>query len=150
MIGWLILFACLFVPSIIEAAIARVGFCTATGTSCTLSAVSTNALVITFAFRSASTTAPSADASNTSIRTVSTTGGGTTGAYRVSCRKASSGSDTSSGTYANATSVASVAYSGTNVGTTADCNTTGIGGQGGTGSAVNWAKTSTSAAYATI
>lgn len=126
-------------------AIARTGSCAATATSCTLSAVSAGDLVVSFAYRSGSTTAPSADASNTTIATAATANGGTTGSLRISCRKASSGSDTSSGTYTNASAVTAIAYSGTAVNATADCNTTGVGG-----TSTNNAKTSTTASYDAI
>jgi hypothetical protein len=122
--------------------IARTGSCAASGTSCTLSAVNTGDLVLCGAYRNGSTTAPGIPGSNTNITTAATSATGTTGAERLWCRKASSGSDTGSGTSSNATTVACVAYSGTNVNVTADCNTTGIGGFG-----TNQAKTSATIDY---
>lgn len=132
-----------------QASISRNGFCTATGTSCTRSATSTGDLVVSFAFRSGSTTAPSLPGSNTSITTIATSAGGTVGSIRVACRRASSGSDTGSGTFTNATSVASISYSGTAVVSTASCNAVGIAiGGNGCGTATDcWAKTSTTTTY---
>lgn len=125
-----------------SAAIARSGSCSAATTSCTLSAVNTGDLVVVWAFRSGSTTAPSLPASNTSIATVATSSGGTTGSVRIYCRKASSGSDTGTGTATNASGIAAAAYSGTSVNATADCPATAVGGRVG-----NNAKTSTTMSY---
>lgn len=130
--------------------IARSGSCVATGTSCTLNLVSNGDLVVTFAYRSGSTTAPGAAANNTSIRTGQTSGGQNQASYRLSCRRASSSGDSSSGVFTNATAVVSIAYSGTNVNATADCQTTGIGARGAQGNGVNWAKGSTTVSYQTL
>lgn len=111
--------------------ITRTGSCSNQATApatCTLSAVNTGDLIVCQGYRGASTTAPGTPGSNTSVLTRATTASGTTAAERIWCRKASSGSDTGSGSSTNSTAVACVAYSGTNVGTTANCNTTGIGG----------------------
>ncbi|MDE2100760.1 MAG: hypothetical protein KGL39_26175 [Patescibacteria group bacterium] len=75
--------------------------------------------------------------------TVGTTG--TTGAYRIGCNISSSGSDTTSGTWTNATNVVGASYAGTEGGTTANCNTTGIGNK-----AANSAQTSTTASFTGI
>jgi hypothetical protein len=141
-----ILLLCL--PARLDAAIARTGQCSATATSCTLSAVTSGDLVVIFAFRSGSTTAPSADSSgdaSTTITSTATAASGTVASFRTSCHKASSGADTTSGTYTNATAVVAIAFSGTAVGTTGNCNTTGIGGTSTTN-----AKTSTTASYNTV
>jgi Fibronectin type III domain len=130
--------------------IARTGSCAAAATSCTLSAVTTGDLVLVFAYRTGSTTAPSAAAGNTSVRTVSTNNGGTTGSYRLSCRRAASSSDTSTGVYTNASAVVAVSYSGTEVNATANCATTGIGTRAATGNGVNWAKTSATVNHPTF
>ena len=125
--------------------ISRTGSCAAQATSCTLSAVNSGDLIVCQGYRSASTTAPSLPGSNTSVLTLSTSSSGTTGAERMWCRKASSGSDTGSGTSTNASTVACIAYSGTGVGTTTNCATTGLGGH-----ASNQAKASTTIDYPAI
>ena len=129
------------------AVISRTGFCAAHTTSCTLSAVNSGDLVLMFAYRSGSTTAPSLPASNTSITTKATATGGTTGSWRAYCRKASSSGDTGSGTATNATDIVAVAYSGTGINATGDCNSTGVDG---TNFSFNSAKTSTTADYPAI
>lgn len=129
--------------------IARTGSCAAAGTSCNLSGVTAGDLVLTFAYRSGSVTAPGAAANNTSIRTGQTSGGQNTASYRLSCRRATGG-DVSSGVFPNATGVVSIAYEGTNVNATADCQTTGIGARGATGNGVNWSKGSTTVSYQTL
>ena len=119
----LLWFLPLILCSAAHAAIARDGNCSAATTNCTLSAVSTGDLVLTFAYRNASTTAPSLPASNT---TVFASSGGTTNSFRVYCRIASSSGDTGTGTATNATGIVSVAYSGTPTTTTANCATQAI------------------------
>lgn len=128
-----------------SAAVSRDGSCSATGTSCTISAVSTGDLIVVFAFRNGSVTAPSLPASNTSIATSATAAGGTVASLRIYCRKASSGADTGTGTATNATSVMGIAYKGNTVNATADCNRTGVApvSSGNTSNA----KTSTAASY---
>lgn len=127
------------------AAISRDGSCSATATSCTISAVTTGDLIVVFAFRNGSVTAPSLPASNTSIATAATAAGGTVASLRIYCRKASSGADTGTGTATNATSVMGIAYKGNTVNATADCNRTGVApvSSGNTSNA----KTSTTASY---
>lgn len=139
----LALLACL--PAAANAAISRTGSCAATATSCTLSAVNTGDLVVGWAFRNGSTTAPSTPTSNTSVDTNNTGAGGTVGSYRIWCRVASSSGDTGSGAATNATAVFAEAFSGTPVISTALCNTTGIGNF-----THNSAKTSTSASFNTF
>lgn len=141
----LIALGLLLLTTPLEAAIARTGSCSASTTGCTLSAVATGDLVLSFAFRSGNVTPPTADASNTSITTVATAATGTVASFRISCRVASSSADTSSGTYTNATAVVAAAYSGTNAATTATCNATGVGN-----SANSNAKTSATASYPTV
>ena len=109
-------------------AIGITGGCVAQATSCTNSAVAAGDLVITVAFRNASNTAPTLPATGwTQISVFGAGSGAPTGSVKVGCHKATDSSDTSSGTWTNATKVASIALSGTPVNTTADCNTTGIG-----------------------
>ena len=129
------------------AGISATGSCdsTAGGTSCTFNLTNTGDLKIVIASVSTVTTAPSLPAGWTSILTVSTASGGVTGSARVGCNISSSSSDTGTGTWTNATRVTGVSYSGTVGATTANCNTTGIGG-----TASNSAKTSTSENYPTI
>lgn len=125
--------------------ISRTGSCSAATTSCTFSATATGDLKIIFAFRSGSNTPPTLPAGWTTILTVQAGSGGTTASARIGCNKSSSGSDTGSGTWTNATDVVGASYAGTGVNATSDCNTTGIGGIGS-----NSAKTSTSLNYPTI
>jgi hypothetical protein len=126
------------------AAISHSGSCSAASTSCTFSGTATGDLKIVFAYRTGSTTAPGLPTGWTSIA-VANEASGTTGAIRIGCNKSSSGADTGSGTWTNATVVAGVSYSGTWVDTTADCNTTGIGAIAG-----NKAATSTALNYPAI
>lgn len=126
----------------VHAAIAETGTCNANTTNCTLSAVAAGDLKIVFAYRTGSTTPPSLATDWTDIASIATSTGGTTGAMRIGCEKAADSSDTGSGTWTNASSVVVISYSGTAVDTTANCNTTGIGGNG-CGTPTNcWAKTS--------
>jgi hypothetical protein len=122
--------------------IARDGACSAATTSCTLDATAQGDLLIAFAYRNASTTAPSLPAGWTSISTQSTAATGTVGSLRIGCRVATGVTDGGSGTWTNATDVNVVSYTNTGVGTSANCNTTGIGG-----TAFNNAKTSTTADF---
>lgn len=144
---FLVIVFLLLLGSQAEAApIVRGGSCTGATTSCNLSSVSTGDLVLTFAFRSGSNAPPSAAANNTTIQTGATSGGQNQGSYRLSCRMASGPGDSTSGTYANATNVVSIAYAGTNVASTADCLTTGVGAKSGN----NFAKGSTTVSYPTL
>jgi hypothetical protein len=127
------------------ATVARDGSCSAAAASCTFNATSPGDLKIVFAYRSASTTAPSLPSGWTSIATFATATGGTTAAVTVGCEVSSSSGDTGSGTWTNANGVVGVSYSGTNVGTTANCNQTGIGQL-----ALNSAKTSATADFPTL
>ncbi len=127
-----------------QAAISRTGSGAGT-TSFTFSATATGDMKIVFAYRSGSTTAPSLPAGWTSIATASTAAGGTTGSLRIGCNVSSSGADTGSGTWTNATNTVGISYSGTMVDVTANCNITGIGNK-----ATNNAKTSTSANFPAI
>lgn len=111
--------------------VARTGSCAAAANTCTLSAVAGGDLVIVFAYLQGNKV-PTIPAGFTSISSGNTSGSGTNVGWNMVCKKASSGSDTSAGTWngANAaTFVEAAAYSGTPVNLTADCNTTGIGGQ---------------------
>lgn len=128
-----------------QAAISRTGSCSASTTSCTLSGTATGNLHLAIAFRSGSTTAPSLPAGWTTITTAATSTGGTTGSILVGCKVASSGSDTGSGTWTNATSVYAASYAGTTVKNSGDCNITGIGNF-----TTNNAKTSTTVTYGAI
>jgi hypothetical protein len=105
----------------------RHGQCSATATSCTLSAVATNDLVISFAYRNASVTPPTNPGGETSIASAATAASGTVGSYQVSCRLATSGSDTGSGSFTNATAVAAIAFTGARFDQTSNCNTNSIG-----------------------
>ena len=148
-------FLLLFIAPCAQGAISRSGSCAGTN-SCTLSAVNTGDLVLVYAFRNGSITAPSLPASNTSIVTVATTTGGTVASFLAYCRKASSGSDTGTGTATNATNIVAVAYSGTSIDTTANCPTTainvnGLDGKAECTTAANcFAKTSTTTTYRAI
>ncbi len=105
--------------------IARHGNCGAASTGCTLSSVSTGDLVVCAGIKDyASGSAVTVPGSDTQVTTSTY---GLTYSITAGCRVASSSSDTASGTFANAEQVACVAYGGTPVGTTANCNTTGIG-----------------------
>jgi hypothetical protein len=134
--------ALLSVPS--WAAIANVGSCSATATSCTLSATGTGDLNVFWAYRSGSTTAPALPAGNTNIGTFATSAGGTTGVGRLYCRLASSGADTGSGTATNATAVAGLSYSGVSAPSNLSASCAGMGvAQGTTANA----KASTTATF---
>ncbi len=125
-------------------AISRHGSCSATATSCTLSAVSTNDLIVIFAFASGSNTVPTSPGTNTAVTTIQTGAGGTPAAARVECRLASSGADTGSGAFTGATAVAAVSYTGTRFSSSANCLTQIV-----TKNASGNAKASTTASYTT-
>lgn len=130
----------LCVPSF--AAIARDGSCSTSGTSCTLSATNTGSLILVFAYRTGSLTAPTLPASNTLVTSAATTSGGTTGSYIVYCRQAASAGDTNTTAATNASGVAAVSYSGTSITGTVGCNTQAVGAI-----AATFAKASTTISY---
>ena len=100
---------------------------TGTGTtSATLSATKPGDLVLVFAYRAGSATAPSLPATLTNVAN----GSSATGAnrsWRVGCRVAKATTDTASGTWTNATNIAIISIAGTAVNDTATCNTVAIG-----------------------
>lgn len=145
----LVLLLCgLGIASSAHASISVTGSCSAATTNCTLSGTATGDLIVVFHHR-ASTTAPGTDG-NTAVQNFATSSGGTVGSIRVTCRKASSGSDTASGTSSSSDFTAAISFAGTNVGTTANCGTTGIGGTGCGTTSNCWAKTSTTVTYRTL
>lgn len=105
-----------------DAAISRIGSCAAQAATCTFSVAPTAGdTIIVFAHRDGSTTAPTIPtASLTSpAATVSTyallsTGSGNTNSARVGVR-ISDGTETTTGSWTNATSIAAVIYRGANV-----------------------------------
>lgn len=127
--------------------IARDGNCTAATTSCTFSATATGDLKIIFASRSNSTSPPSLPGGGawTTISSGATSSGGVPHSYRIGCNVSSSSGDTGSGTWTNASDVVGLSYSGTAVGTTANCNITGVGA-----TSFNNAKASTTINYAAL
>jgi hypothetical protein len=98
--------------------VARAGKCSATATSCTLSATATGDLNLFFAFRAGSTTPPTLPSGYTTVSTCTISGGCTTNSWLLYCKIASSSGDTGSGTATNATAVAGLSYSGTTVDST--------------------------------
>lgn len=118
-----------------RAAISRSGNCTAAAAACTLSAVNTGDLKVIWAVDIGSATIPSLPASFTNFSSATIGSGATQVSFRVYCAKAANAADTGTGTATNATLIASVAYTGTNVGTTGNCNTTGLGANGNASSA---------------
>jgi hypothetical protein len=122
---------CLGLEGVAQAAISRDGSCSGT-TSCTFSGTATNSLKIVWAFRNASATAPSLPSGWTTITSFAT---GSSGSIRIGCNVSSSGSDTGSGTWTNATNIGGISFSGTAVGTTGNCNTTGVNANGQDGKA---------------
>ncbi len=107
------------------AGISRDGYL-AGGSSGTFTATNAGSLKIVFALRNNNATPPSLPSGWTTI--ASGTTANFTGSYRIGCNVSSSSSDTSSGTWTNASVVVGLSYSGTKAGTTANCNTTGTGG----------------------
>jgi hypothetical protein len=99
------------------------GTCSVTSaTSCTFSATATNDLKIVIAYGS-STTTPTVPGTMTAVFS-------STAAphhFVVACNRSSSSGDTGSGTFTNAVAITGVSYSGAATGTTANCNTTGVG-----------------------
>lgn len=96
-------------------------------TTLTFSGTATGDLKLIYAYRSGSSTAPSLPAGWTTVATGNAGAGGTLGSYRIGCNVSSSGADTGSGTWTNATNIAGVSYSGTLVSLTTNCNSTGVG-----------------------
>ena len=122
----LLIFVLLLLPMPLWSATAIDGTCGAATAQCTFDVTATGDEKIIFAYTN-SATVPSLPVGWTSIDsgTYSTTGG-----YQIGCNVSSSGSDTGSGLWTNASVVVGISFSGTAVGTTANCNTTGIGGHG--------------------
>lgn len=108
-----------------------VGGCSATAaTSCTPATVgghsfASGQLIYTFAFRTA-TTAPTLSSSPTF--TALDTASASASSFRSGCAVSTSGSP-SSGTWANATRVVTLIYSGSPATTTANCASSGVGGK---------------------
>lgn len=127
----------------LNAAIARTGSGGGSA-SFTFSATATGDLKIVFSYRAA-TTPPSLPAGWTTITTLATSAGGTTGSIRVGCNVSSSSGDTGSGTWTQASQTVGISYSGTAAKNTAACNTGGIGNW-----ATNQAKTSTTVNFPAI
>jgi hypothetical protein len=125
MVRWLILVLLLF-PCAAHA-VAHDGMCAASASSCTFSSVTLGDLEIIFAYRSGSTTAPSLPSGWTSIATVATPSGGTTGAARIGCKVSLSSSDTGSGTWTNASEIVGESLSGTSANAVTNCNTLAVG-----------------------
>ena len=110
------------------AAISRDGYCSGT-TNCTVAggggsgASASGDLMLAFAYRNASTTAPSLPSGYTAVYNSS---GGSTNSFRVYCHVASGTSD-ATGTATNATGIVAVWYSGVPSSvTTANCGTSGV------------------------
>jgi hypothetical protein len=105
-----------------DAAISRIGSCAAQTTSCTFSvAPSAGDAIIVFAHRDGSTTAPGIPTTSLSspTATVSTyatlaNAGANTNSARIGVR-ISDGTETTTGTWTNATSIAAIIYRGANV-----------------------------------
>ena len=112
------------------ASIARDGSCEANTTACTLSGTATGDIKVVIAVV-VSGTPPSLPGSGWTNVTSATIGGVLS--YRVGCNVSSSSADTGTGTWTSASRVAATSYSGTAVGTTGNCNTTGIGGAAANG-----------------
>lgn len=146
-----IIFAMMLLSAPAWAAIARDGSCEAATSSCTFSATATGDLKIVIAITSASTLATLPSGWTTIATCVggqSSGCGGTTGtirSFRVGCNVSSSSGDTGTGTWTNSSSILAASYSGTAVGTTGNCNTTGIGGK-----ATDAAQSSTTVNYDAI
>jgi len=104
------------------AAISRTGSCSALSTTCTLSASNAGDLVVVVAFGNSGTI--SRPAGWTQIAT-STAG---TITFLAACEE-STGS-TTIGTWTSAGEIVAASYGGTAVGTSSNCNTTGVGGTG--------------------
>lgn len=95
-----------------RAAVANAGSCSATATSCTLSATATGDLNVFYAYHAASATVPTVPAGYTKIGSFPASPTSTTGAAVLYCKIATSSGDTGSGTATNATAVAGLSYSG--------------------------------------
>lgn len=124
----------LLLPAFAFGQVARTGFCSSTSTSCTLSGTATNDLKIVWAYRTNSATPPSLAGGWTNISSGVAIGGTS---YRVACIKSTGAADTSTGTWTSASGVVSASYSGTAVGTSANCNTTGLGATSAISAAAN-------------
>jgi hypothetical protein len=124
--------------------IVLVGGCAANATNCTPAVKSgktfaSGQFIYTFAYRTA-TTAPTLSSSPTFTQIA--TASASSSSFRSGCAVATSGSP-SSGTWANATYVVTLIYSGSPATTTANCVTTGVGfktaaGTSGTGTTVTF------------
>ena len=101
----------------------RNGNCYAASTSCTLSAVSTGDLKLIFAYRNASTTAPTLPGSYT---TIFNSAGGTTNSFRIYCSVASSSGDTGLEPPPTPVGFMQCAYTGTGATTTGNCAIAGV------------------------
>jgi hypothetical protein len=109
------------------AAINHDGNCYNASTSCTLTATATGDLKIVIAVHAGQITPPTLPAGWTQIATVATPNSGAIRAATIGCNVSSSSGDTGTGTWTGATNIIAASYSGTGVGTTGNCNTTGIG-----------------------
>lgn len=112
-------------------AIARVNSTTGTN-SLTFSSPVAGYIQLVFAYRDGSNTAPTVPSAPTgnSWTTIGSASGGNTNSSVLVWRYVASGSDTSSGTFTNATSIIGVQYSGCHT-------TTAIGGDSDTGASSN-------------
>ena len=111
-----------------------VGGCAASATSCTPATVgghtfASGQFIYTFAFRTA-TTAPTLSSSPTF--TGLDTASASSSSFRSGCAVSTSGSP-SSGTWANATRVVTLIYSGSPATSTANCASSGVGGKTASG-----------------
>lgn len=106
------------------AMISRTGSCSAQSTTCTLTASNSGDLVVAVAF--GTTGAIFLPPSSNWKQVAGSTAGGIT--FLAGCEE-STGS-TSIGTWANAGAIVAASYAGTGVRSSANCNTTGVGGTG--------------------
>lgn len=117
------LFSLVFLPSFALAAITHNAAAGCTGTtSCTIGVVLTNDLIVCFAFRDGSNTAPTVPGGQNWTTTTSGGTGANTCSSVLVYRLASSALDTATGTFTNATSIVCDAWSGVNT-------TTPVGGE---------------------
>ncbi len=118
--------------------VARDGTCAqgqGTGHSCTFSATNTNDVKIIFASWESGTAAIATPSGWTSIASFHT-GSNTCCSYNLGCNISSSSSDTSSGTWTNATGISGISFSGVPVTTTANCASVAVGGFGFAGTGI--------------